>query len=77
MIYLGSHNLSQAAWGNLEKGGSQISMNNYELGVVFPPLTGSEEMKKRIISALPIKLPPSKYSKEEVPFMQEDLQPAS
>ena len=31
-------------------------------------------MKQRIIDAMPIKLPPSKYSKEDIPFMQEDLQ---
>ncbi len=48
-------------------------MNNYELGIVFPPSTGSTQMKKRIIDAIPVKLPPSRYSKEEVPFMQEDI----
>ena len=61
-----------AAWGNLEKKGSQINMNNYELGVVFPPEEGSAKMKQAMVRALPINIPPKKYGKLDIPFMQED-----
>lgn len=41
-MYMGSHNLSQAAWGKLEKEGSsgdaaQIMIKSYELGVLWLP----------------------------------------
>ncbi|CAE8614921.1 unnamed protein product [Polarella glacialis] len=36
-ICVTSHNLSKAAWGELQKGGSQICMRSYELGVVLFP----------------------------------------
>jgi len=35
--YLGSHNLSQAAWGVLEKNATQLYIKSYELGVLFLP----------------------------------------
>lgn len=36
-LFLGSHNLSQAAWGKLEKNDSQLFIKSYELGVLFLP----------------------------------------
>lgn len=33
----GSANLSKAAWGALEKGGAQLMVRSYELGVLFLP----------------------------------------
>lgn len=36
-MYLGSHNLSKAAWGQLQKGESQLHVRSYELGVLFLP----------------------------------------
>jgi tyrosyl-DNA phosphodiesterase-1 len=36
-LYLGSHNLSKAAWGELEKNGQQLYIKSYELGVLFIP----------------------------------------
>jgi tyrosyl-DNA phosphodiesterase-1 len=59
MLYFGSHNFSAAAWGNLEKKGTQISIANWELGVVFPPAPGSAQLKKRIIESLPLKVLPA------------------
>ena len=35
MLYFGSHNFSSAAWGREEKHG--FCIQNWELGVVFPP----------------------------------------
>ncbi|CEM23753.1 unnamed protein product [Vitrella brassicaformis CCMP3155] len=37
--FLGSHNLSKAAWGELQKNNSQLSIRSYELGVVVSPST--------------------------------------
>lgn len=34
---LASHNLSKAAWGSLQKGGSQLMIRSYELGVLLTP----------------------------------------
>jgi len=36
-LYVGSHNLSKAAWGELQKGGAQLCIRSYELGVLFFP----------------------------------------
>ena len=35
IIYIGGHNFSASEWGNYEKNESQISLANYELGVIF------------------------------------------
>ncbi|KAK9862018.1 hypothetical protein WJX84_001427 [Apatococcus fuscideae] len=34
---MGSHNLSKAAWGTLQKKGTQLSILSYELGMLFTP----------------------------------------
>jgi len=38
-LFLGSHNLSKAAWGALQKKGSQFMIRSYELGVLITPST--------------------------------------
>ncbi|RWS12087.1 tyrosyl-DNA phosphodiesterase 1-like protein, partial [Dinothrombium tinctorium] len=44
---LTSANLSKAAWGALEKNGTQLAIRSYELGVLFiPKMFGSEEFFK-------------------------------
>lgn len=65
MLYFGSHNFSGGAWGNLEKGDSQIAIANWELGVVFPPMEGSKEMKEKMVKAMVLKFPPEKYDLEK------------
>eukprot|EP00911_Craspedida_sp_UC1_P002836 UC1_evm1s2079 len=40
--YLGSHNLSQAAWGKLQKGDTQLFIRSYEAGVVVLPPPGGK-----------------------------------
>ena len=45
LLYFGSHNFSPSAWGNIEKNNTQISLNNWELGIVFPPQVGSAVLK--------------------------------
>jgi tyrosyl-DNA phosphodiesterase-1 len=39
-MYFGSHNLSAAAWGKYEKDYGQLSINNFEFGVLIPPGKG-------------------------------------
>lgn len=72
-IYIGSHNLSQAAWGGYEKNYSQIGIANCELGVVFGPRPGSADMKRLILSILPLEVTnPTKYNDEtDRPFIME------
>ena len=80
--YMGSHNLTQAAWGNIslgKKGGEvQLSINNWELGIIVPmrlndlqesqkPL--SDNMKANIITW---KRPVEKYKEGDVPWDQFD-----
>mmetsp|Transcript_6064 Transcript_6064/g.13427 ORF Transcript_6064/g.13427 Transcript_6064/m.13427 type:complete len:596 (-) Transcript_6064:25-1812(-) len=36
-LFVGSHNLSKAAWGELQKGGQQLCIRSYELGVLVLP----------------------------------------
>ena len=36
-LYIGSHNLSKSAWGEVQKAGTQLCVRSYEMGVVFLP----------------------------------------
>ena len=36
-LYIGSHNLSKSAWGEIQKGGTQLCVRSYEMGVLFLP----------------------------------------
>lgn len=69
VLYLGSHNLTKAAWGRYEKYSQRIYVSNYELGVILPPFPGSEYVKKEIVSKMGFKYPPRKYEKKQKPFM--------
>lgn len=45
-VFLGSHNLSGAAWGKFEHGNSQLNLLSYELGVLLlPSLVGTRVEK--------------------------------
>ena len=46
-VYLGSHNLSGAAWGNVSKGRDVVKIANYEAGLLFvsPPCSGDSTQK--------------------------------
>ena len=71
VLYLGSHNLSQAAWGIEEKNGSQLTIFNTELGVVFPAAEGSSKLKETLVGLLPLKsVKAAKYNLEiDRPFI--------
>ncbi|TNV79388.1 hypothetical protein FGO68_gene12090 [Halteria grandinella] len=68
VIYFGSHNLSTSAWGREEKGGTQIAIANWELGVVFGAAHESGQQKREIVESLNIKFPPVKYQFGDVPY---------
>ena len=36
-LYIGSHNLSKSAWGEIQKGHTQLCIRSYEMGVLFFP----------------------------------------
>ena len=71
IIYFGSHNCTRSAWGKLEKGNTQISLSNTELGVIYPAIVGSAATKKSIVRSFPFKFPPEKLSKDEKPFLND------
>ncbi|KAI0056848.1 phospholipase D/nuclease, partial [Artomyces pyxidatus] len=65
--YVGSHNFTPSAWGNLSGSGFTPIMNitNYELGVVFP-LHGEDEMNA--VSCY--ERPPRKYRTNDLPWVR-------
>lgn len=71
VLYFGSHNLSMAAWGSFEKKESQVSISNYELGIIFNPIKLRYEEKQQIMNSLLIKLNSGYYSNSDEPFIQE------
>lgn len=61
VVYLGSHNLTLAAWGPL--------IQNYELGILFGPKLDSAQWKTRLLAQLPVDvLTRTAYSSQ--PFFQ-------
>lgn len=65
-MYLGSHNMTRAAWGKLEKKGSQLYIANSELGLLFFDVD-LEEFRKWS----PFSYPPEKYRQNDQPFLRE------
>lgn len=74
-VYLGSHNMSQAAWGSFEKNKTQICIYNCELGVVFGP-GQSKAVKELVVNTFPLKSSkPAKYDLSlDRPFIMEKQQ---
>ncbi|XP_045144073.1 tyrosyl-DNA phosphodiesterase 1 [Echinops telfairi] len=78
---LRSANLSKAAWGALEKNGSQLMIRSYELGVLFLPSAfglDSFPVKEKFFSdsqeppgpfPVPYDLPPELYSNKDRPWI--------
>ena len=69
VMYIGSHNLTKAAWGRYEKFSHKIYLSNYELGVILPPFPNSKYVKRDIVSKMGFKYPARKYEKRHKPFM--------
>ncbi|CED82726.1 Tyrosyl-DNA phosphodiesterase [Phaffia rhodozyma] len=72
-MYMGSHNFTQSAWGNLSMKkdvGPSMSLMNYELGIVFPlPLEKAEETASALATW---KRPPRKYLPSDIPWIQSE-----
>ncbi|KAJ7065456.1 tyrosyl-DNA phosphodiesterase-domain-containing protein [Mycena amicta] len=68
-MYVGSHNFTQHAWGNLtgNEDSPVLNVNNYELGVVLPLQTPPELDK---MSAW--ERPPRKYGSDDVPWFLDE-----
>ncbi|XP_057269390.1 tyrosyl-DNA phosphodiesterase 1 [Pezoporus wallicus] len=78
-----SANLSKAAWGALEKNGTQLMIRSYELGVLFLPSAfgldkGCFHVKGKMLSEsdnpatyfpVPFDLPPEQYGSKDQPWI--------
>ena len=72
IFYFGSHNFSAAALGSYEKGDTQVSIANYELGIIFNPLKITLEEKREIYNSLILNFDSRYYNKEkDYPFINE------
>jgi tyrosyl-DNA phosphodiesterase-1 len=65
ILYMGSHNMTKAAWGKMEKKGTQVYIANSELGVIF----FNVDLKKMRMWC-PFKYPPEVYGENDVPFLK-------
>lgn len=68
IVYIGSHNFTQSAWGKYEKKEERLEVCNYEMGLIFPSKKDSLVAKEALIDSFGVSLPPSKYSQYDAPF---------
>ena len=68
IIYLGSHNMTKAAWGRFSRLGDKLYVSNYEMGVVLPPRYASALKKKNLIRNLGFVYPARRFQNKERPF---------
>ena len=73
IIYIGSHNFSTSAWGNFEKNGTQVSVANYELGVIFDINLLSFQEKLDIYNNLLFNFDAPKYTEDDIPFITDNI----
>lgn len=74
IVYLGSHNFTQSAWGKFDRNHDNISIMNYELGILLPPKKGSWPTKERIIRSFGIQFPADSYPEDDEPFFCSDTE---
>jgi len=67
-IYLGSHNLSSAALGRLQKKNTQLFCTNYEVGVI---LIG--QIAEANDAMIPFAIPPEQYLDNREPFIYDNF----
>jgi len=72
--YIGSHNFTPSAWGNLSGSAKNpiLNVTNFELGILFP-LTG-ENAELEGSSIVCWERPPIKYHNSDLPWMQDKFQ---
>ncbi|GAA5951148.1 hypothetical protein JCM3765_002399 [Sporobolomyces pararoseus] len=78
-IYVGSHNFTTSAWGQLQDGQSgvkQLLVNNYELGVILP-IKGcqtQQEFEQKVNGLVSFRRDPlEKFGPNDLPWMQDDF----
>eukprot|EP01116_Phalansterium_solitarium_P013914 TRINITY_DN31374_c0_g1_i1.p1 TRINITY_DN31374_c0_g1~~TRINITY_DN31374_c0_g1_i1.p1 ORF type:complete len:648 (-),score=101.88 TRINITY_DN31374_c0_g1_i1:113-2056(-) len=71
-VYIGSHNLSQGAWGNIKRSGrgEVLELRNYELGIVL--YNQPDEPRAPWEAAVPFQMPPPLYGPSDMPFISPD-----
>lgn len=70
ILYVGSHNMTKAAWGRYNREGTTCYVSNYEMGLIVPPRPGSAKKKKEMVERLGFVYPPAKLGPGERPFMR-------
>ena len=71
LIYIGSHNLSNSAWGQEGNEGDYAGRHvgtNTEMGVVYPSKTGSGPMKRKILESLSFSMNPKDFKINRSPY---------
>ncbi|EGG16393.1 protein-tyrosine phosphatase 3 [Cavenderia fasciculata] len=69
-IYVGSHNLSPAAWGKIQKNQTQIQLSNYEIGVVLLNDRLYNDFEPPCwVDQIPFNIPSTPYSSTDKPFI--------
>ena len=79
-ICMGSHNLSKAAWGCLQKKETQLMVRSYELSVLLAPQApstftlmsegaGGRERENETPIPIPFAFPPRPYDSQDTPWM--------
>lgn len=68
IVYIGSHNFTQSAWGRFENKDERIEVCNYELGLILPPKEGTHLLKEVLIDQFGVVLPPPAYAQHDLPF---------
>ncbi|KAF7345485.1 hypothetical protein MVEN_01567000 [Mycena venus] len=71
-MYVGSHNFTQAAWGNLSGSADApvLNVNNYELGVVVPLMSPDD-----LNTMCAWERPPEKYAVGDTAWFQDEVDP--
>ena len=72
IVYIGSHNFTQSAWGKFEKNEEAVEVFNYELGLIWPSKPNSALGKKQMIESFGVNFPPQPYSQHDTPFFVRD-----
>lgn len=70
IVYVGSHNMTKAAWGRYNRLGTTCYVSNYEMGVLLPPRPGSAKWKKELVRKLGFVYPAARFGPGERPFMR-------
>lgn len=68
IIYIGSHNFTSAAWGRFEHDRENVFINNYEMGVVIPPLKNSTNAKRALIQQFELDFKMKEFDKNNEPY---------